>query len=101
MPGALPAVTLTVLLEGGREFCQRFQRGIGADRFVLVDDSIALAPLDGHRRDFGAEFAVVGRGGGFHVTVIGEFVHFLARDVEFAPDEFGGIAHAPIAERAP
>ena len=55
MPEALPAVTVPSLAEGRAQLGERFDRRIGFQVLVLIDDHIALAALDRDRRDLGLE----------------------------------------------
>ena len=56
-PEALAAVTVPSLVKAGRRPDDALQGGAVADVFVLVDDGVALAALDGDRRDLVGELA--------------------------------------------
>ena len=57
MPEALPAVTVPSLSKAGRNLPIAFQRGAMLGIFVGIDHDVALAALDGHRRDLVLELA--------------------------------------------
>ena len=69
--------------------------------FVGVDDHVALAGLDGHRRDLVLEFAGLLRG--FRLVLRGdrELVLLLARDLPLLGDVLGGGAHVIAVEGVP
>ncbi len=75
MPEALAAVTVPSLSKAGRSLADRLERGAVARIFSsVVDDDVALAPLDGDRRDLVLELAGLLRGLGLVLRADRELV---------------------------
>ncbi len=72
-----------------------------ADVLVLVDDGVALAALDGHRRDLGIEAPGLLRRLGPVLRGDGEAVLVLAGDLPARGDVLGRLAHVIAVEGVP
>ena len=97
MPDALPAVT--VLAERSAQLAQTFERRLGLDVVVGVDDELLLALRDRQRRNLGRELAGLDGGGAELVAAQCIFILFLARDADLLGDVLGGLRHEELAER--
>ena len=72
-----------------------------ADIFILIDDGIALAGLDGKGHDLVLELAGLLRRLGLVLAGHGEFVLHLAADLPALRDILGGLAHVIAVEGVP
>src|SRR6185295_13714337 len=75
--------------------------GAMARIFVVADDDVALAGLDGDRNDLVLELAGLLRGLGFLLRSDRELVLLLTRDLVLLRHVLGGIAHVVAIEGIP
>ena len=101
MPLALRRGDGAVLGEGGAQLLHPLDVGAVADVFVLVDDGVALAGLDGEGDDLVLEAAGVLRRLGLVLAGHGELVLLLAADLPLLGDVLGGLAHVVAVEGVP
>ena len=90
-----------LLVEGGAQLAERFERGAVLGIFVRIDDNVAFATLDGHWRDFVLELAGLLRRLGLVLRRDCKFVLLLARDLPLPGDVLRGIAHVIAVEGIP
>src|SRR5579864_2016329 len=89
------------LVEGRPQFADRFERGAVLGVLVGVDNDVALAAFDGHRRYLVLELSRLLRRFRFSLRRDGEFVLLLARDLPLPRDVLRGVAHVIAVERVP
>ena len=92
-----------IFLEGGLEGGERFERGVGADAFVVREDGGRRAFFggEGEGNDFGVEAAGLLCGGGFAMGVERVLILLFAGDGVLVGDEFAGHAHVLVVAGAP
>ena len=90
-----------VLLEGRLELGHRIERRAMARIFVIGDDDVALAGLDGDRDDLVLELAGLLRGLGLVLRGDRELVLLRAGDLILLGDVLGGVAHVVAVEGVP
>src|ERR1700761_1779687 len=90
-----------VLLERRLELGHGVQRRTVTRIFVVADDNVALAGLDGDRDDLVLEPAGLLRRLGLVLRVDGEFVLLRAGDLVLPGDVLGGVAHVVAVEGIP
>ena len=101
--GSVAGGDRAIFLEGGLKGGESFQRGVGANAFVVLEDGGRRAFFrgEGEGDDFSVEPACLLCGGGFAMGVEGVIVLLFAGDGVFVGDEFAGHAHVLIVAGAP
>ena len=101
-PGALPAVTVPSFLNAGFSAAERFDRRVGTNGFVAIEDNRrSLSLRDRDRQDFVLEPARSVAPRGFLVAPRRELVLLRPADVVVLGDDFARVAHVALLERAP
>ena len=87
------------IAERGLQLRQHFQRGVGAQVFIVFDHRVALAALDGDGRDLLGEEPAVLRFFRSLLAGVGELVLVGAGDLEFLRHILTGFRHGVRAVR--